>query len=80
MCGVSQLTEQAVLNLITSIPNLRHLDIYDNPNISERGVEMLVEIACQRNITIILKQLKHPNVAPDNGLNVLPIWRSVPTT
>ena len=74
--GIHTLSEQAILNLVTSLPNLKHLDIFDNRNLSPHGRETLVEIARQREMTIVLKGLTDADVAPENPAAVLELWKN----
>ena len=74
--GICTLSEKAILNLITSLPKLKHLDIFDNRNLSAEGRGALVEVARQREITIVLKGLTDYDIAPENPAAVLEMWKN----
>ena len=77
--GISALSEQAILNLVTKCPKLKHLDIFDNRNLSTEGRETLAEIVRQRDITIVLRGLTDSDGAQENPSTVLELWKSTVT-
>ena len=74
--GIHGISQEAVLKLATSLPRLKHLDIFDNRNLTREGRETLVEIAKQRQITIVLRGLIDTEVAPENPSAVLELWKN----
>ena len=73
---ISTVSETALIELITSCPSLKHLDIFDH-KISEEGRETMTEIARQTKLTIVLKGLTDEDVAPDNPCSMLPNFGKV---
>ncbi|ELU13733.1 hypothetical protein CAPTEDRAFT_190319 [Capitella teleta] len=57
LTNVPLLTQQGILNMLSSLHKLKHLDIYDNTNISEEGINILTECMKVRGIVIVLKGL-----------------------
>lgn len=57
LTGIEGITEQGVLNLLTSCPKLEHIDIFDNKNIGEEARGVLKEINSQKGVTILLDGL-----------------------
>ncbi len=55
---IPNISQEAALQFIFSAQNLDHLDIFDNPNITEEGRQILREYGEQRNVTIILSGLE----------------------
>ena len=72
--GIHAISQEAILKLATSLPRLKHLDIFDNRNLTREGRETLVEITKQRQITIVLRGLD-AEVAPENPSAVLELWK-----
>lgn len=65
---VKALSEAAILKLLTKCPTIRHLDIYDNPNISQQGQE-LIKALCLKNpsLTVLLKGLNVEKTVAENS-------------
>ncbi len=73
------LSQEAILNLVTKCPKLKHLDVFDSKNLSTEGRDTLVEIARQRGITVVLKGLTDTDVAPENPSVAMELWKSTLT-
>lgn len=56
LCCV-QVSQACILRMMTSFEHLRHLDIFNNKNMSEEGRVTLQEISRARNVTVVLKHL-----------------------
>ena len=69
------LSESAIIHLIMSCSKLQHLDIFDNKNISESGRQTITDIARGRKLTVVLKGLTDPVVAPPDPKDGRVVWQ-----
>jgi hypothetical protein len=55
ICGNSNFSENAVINLVRDCKFLRQLDIFDNNRITDDGMNMIIAIALSRPEQLSLK-------------------------
>jgi hypothetical protein len=70
LSNVPHITQEGILNMLSSLNKLQHLDIYDNSNINEERREILMEFSKARHITINLKGLNCNSQTNGNVLSL----------